>query len=38
MYFVLKVHKLISIQAAATLRENKLYGFKYEAAKWTADD
>jgi hypothetical protein len=33
-----KVHKLICIQAAATLRENHLNGFKYEAAKWTTDD
>jgi hypothetical protein len=33
-----KVHKLISIQAAATLRGNQLHGFKYEAAKWTIDD
>ena len=33
-----KVHKLICIQAAATLREHQLNGFKYEAAKWTIDD
>ena len=26
------------MQASATLRENKLHGFKHEAAKWTADD
>ena len=32
------MHKLICIQAAATLREHQLNGFKYEAAKWTIDD
>ncbi len=28
----------LRIQAAATLREHQLNGFKYEAAKWTIDD
>ena len=33
-----KVHKLISIQSAATLRENILRDEKLQALKWTLDD